>query len=87
MKAWMVATVLLAPLPAAAQPQPSIAQDLEQAEQAFRRGLDSMKEALERLIEAVPQYEAPQMTEEGDIVIRRRPPVARPRRSEDGIRS
>jgi hypothetical protein len=39
-----------------------------------REGLAKMLQALNKLIESVPQFEMPEMTENGDIIIRRRQP-------------
>ncbi len=44
-----------------------------------REGMQRMLRALETMIEAIPQYELPEITEDGDIIIRRRP---RPERDE-----
>lgn len=35
-------------------------------------GLDKMVRALESLIRSIPQYETPEITEDGDIIIRRK---------------
>jgi hypothetical protein len=39
-----------------------------------REGLEKMLQALNKMIEAVPQFEMPEMTENGDIIIRRKRP-------------
>lgn len=44
------------------------------AEQLAREGLDRFMQALEAAIEWVPQYEMPEVLENGDIIIRRKPP-------------
>jgi hypothetical protein len=41
-----------------------------------REGLTKMLQALNKLIESVPQFEMPEMTENGDIIIRRKRPEA-----------
>ncbi len=35
-------------------------------------GLDKMVRALESLMRSIPQYETPEITEDGDIIIRRK---------------
>jgi hypothetical protein len=74
--------------PAPALP-PALAEDLKRAEEALRRGFGNMLESVDILLRAVPQYEMPQLNENGDIVIRRRPPSPaeglRPRRGGDMI--
>jgi hypothetical protein len=92
--------LLAAALPALAQnrydaPAPSLpppmADDLKRAEEAMRRGFENMLESVDILLRAVPQYEMPQFNENGDIIIKRRPPSPapgeglRPRRSSDII--
>jgi hypothetical protein len=95
--AFLLSTLIAAAaLPAAAQSPytapavpPSLADDLQRAEEAMRRGAEQMMDALEILLRAVPQYEMPTFNENGDIVIRRRPPEPNrplaPRRSSDII--
>ena len=39
-----------------------------------REGMDRMLEALNRLIQMIPQYDLPEMLDNGDIIIRRRNP-------------
>jgi hypothetical protein len=84
-------------LPAAAQEAPysappvppSMMEDLKRAEEAMRRGVEQMMESVDILLRAVPQYEMPTFNDNGDIIIRRRPPAAdrplAPRRSSDII--
>jgi hypothetical protein len=68
---------------------PGMADDLRRAEEAMRRGFENMLESVDILLRAVPQYEMPQFNENGDIIIRRRPPGPaeglRPRRGGDII--
>jgi len=47
----------------------------EQAEKAIREGAQKMIEALEMLIQSIPQYEAPKVLDNGDIIIRRKNPA------------
>ncbi len=54
---------------------PKPAPDLrDQAEQAFKEGAEKIMRALELMLHAVPQYEMPEVLENGDIIIRRRNP-------------
>ena len=49
----------------------------DQAEEAFREGTRKFMKALDLMLRSVPQYAAPEINENGDIVIRRirpRPP-------------
>jgi hypothetical protein len=81
----LFAAVLLAAAPAAAEP-PALAdrlrEELERAAEALRRGMDRLLIDLEEAARALPRYEMPQMLDNGDIVIRRKPPepAERPRR-------
>lgn len=46
----------------------------DRAEQALKEGADKIMRALELMMRAVPQYEMPEVLENGDIIIRRRHP-------------
>lgn len=73
MKLPLVATLFAAlalSLPAAAQPSTPLDEFEQKANEAARQFLG----ALALMIEAVPQYQAPQMLDNGDIVIRRKRP-------------
>ncbi len=59
--------VALAPAPAA-QAQPSV----EEAEKAIKEGGRRILRALEALMMSIPQYETPEVLENGDIIIRRK---------------
>lgn len=50
----------------------------EEAERAMREGVERMLDAMELFLQAIPQYEAPEITPEGDIIIRRRNPRPAP---------
>ncbi|MCP4329820.1 MAG: hypothetical protein GY791_15440 [Alphaproteobacteria bacterium] len=50
----------------------------EQAEQMMRESVERMLDAMQLFLEAVPQYDPPEMTPEGDIIIRRRNPRPAP---------
>lgn len=45
-----------------------------QAEEAFKEGAEKIMRALELMMRAIPQYEAPEVLDNGDIIIRRRKP-------------
>ena len=53
----------------------------DRAEQALKEGADKIMRALELMIRAIPQYEMPEVLENGDIIIRRRNPDAPERKS------
>ena len=44
----------------------------EQTEKAFRKSIETILQALEKLVSSVPLYEAPEVLENGDIIIRRK---------------
>ena len=55
-----------------------------QAEELLREATDKLLLALELMLQAIPQYEMPEITEDGDIIIRRkRPGESRPREEDD----
>jgi hypothetical protein len=99
MKTWLLAGLLCGALalPVAAedrearplQPPPDVVENLKRAEEAMRRSMENMLESADLLLRAIPQYELPQMNEDGDIIIKRRRPEEnrglRPRRSSDPI--
>lgn len=55
----------------------------ERAEELTREGAERFLEALEFLMMTIPQYDLPEITEDGDIIIRRRRPGATPPAPED----
>ena len=67
----------LAPVgPAALAAEPKREED---PQELMREGMENLLRAIELMIEMVPQYEAPELTPEGDIIIRRkRRPDERP---------
>lgn len=69
-----VAAVVLAlgGAPASAEDSGEPTDPMEQAEEGLRR----LMFALELLIASIPQYEMPEVMENGDIIIRRVPPEA-----------
>ncbi len=66
----------LAASPAALAEEPSVGQ---QVDEAMQRALN----LLERFIGAIPGYEAPEITPEGDIIIRRKRPELGPGADKD----
>jgi hypothetical protein len=46
--------------------------DMRKTEELARQGLSKLIEALQSLIDTIPQYDKPAITEDGDIIIRRR---------------
>ena len=74
-----LALSLLLAAPAAAESEPrSPGRDLPSSIEELEAALDQVASALRRVIEAVPRFEPPEITEEGDIVIRRKRPDAEP---------
>jgi hypothetical protein len=58
---------------AAAEPE-----DKETPSELMTDAMSKMVRALELFIQAIPQYEKPEITEDGDIIIRRKHPDAEP---------
>ncbi len=46
--------------------------DRERAEEMAREAIEQLLRALELMIESIPQYELPEVNEDGDIIIRRK---------------
>jgi hypothetical protein len=66
----MLAAVWLAGLAApSAADEPS---QRERAEQFARQGMERLMQALDLLLQSIPQYELPVINDNGDIIIRRR---------------
>jgi len=74
----IAALALAAPAAHAAEPPAAT----EQAERDLREGLEKMLHAIEGLVKSIPMYEAPTINENGDIIIRRKPPA--PEKREPG---
>ena len=51
--------------------------DEKSPDELAREGMERMLRALEKLIDTIPQYELPEINDEGDIIIRRRPAPSR----------
>ena len=72
----IVATIatLIAAGPTQAQ-KPTPKDDMqEQAEKALKEGVQTILRALETMFKSVPQYEIPEVLDNGDIIIRRKKP-------------
>lgn len=75
----MFAAVLLAGSPALAADDPP-----KQDPQALvSEGMQSLMQAMEMLLLSIPQFEAPMMNENGDIIIRRKNHDGAPRNREE----
>lgn len=77
-RAWIaglaVALPLLAALPLHAAPPGSTDEADANAEQEFREGVEKLLRAFDLLLGRLPQYAPPEVLENGDIIIRRKPP-------------
>lgn len=51
---------------------------LEEGEEALKETLSSLLGVLESVVSAIPQYEAPEVLDNGDIIIRRKQPEEDP---------
>lgn len=57
--------------------------DEESPSELAREGMQRMLQALEKMIETIPHYDLPEINEDGDIIIRRRPKPERGVRDPD----
>ena len=76
----LIAAVLLLGL-AYAVPPPALAAEeppADRPEELAREGMERLLRALELMIQMIPQYEMPEVTEDGDIIIRRKRHKAAP---------
>jgi hypothetical protein len=55
--------------------RPALAGDNRSPEDLVVEGMDKMKQALEELLRSIPRFDAPIITDDGDIIIRRQPPL------------
>jgi hypothetical protein len=79
----LIAVLSVAPLaapPVLAGEHGSSSEEEQSAEEMAREGMEKILRALERMMDTVPMYEMPEVTEDGDIIIRRKNP---PKRDED----
>jgi hypothetical protein len=71
-----LAVALAAPAAAAEPPAPppDFQSQLRQAEEMARRGISEVLGSVDLLLRALPRYELPEITDNGDIILRRKPP-------------
>ncbi len=67
----LLASALIGAAPAASSAA-SHTTEREQAEQMALEAMEQLMRALELFIQSIPQYEAPEITDDGDIIIRRK---------------
>ncbi len=53
-------------------------QPAQDAEKLAREGMEKMLQALDKLVESIPQYQLPEITGDGDIILRRKKPQDAP---------
>jgi hypothetical protein len=58
--------------------------ELERAADAVRESMGRALLSLEGVARALPRYEAPEFNDNGDIIIRRRPPQSKEQNDRDG---
>jgi hypothetical protein len=69
----------LAPLAVAGAEEPPAGRSQGQAPSDLARdGLEQMMRALSLLVKSIPQYELPEVLDNGDIIIRRKDPAHKP---------
>ena len=73
----------LALQPALAGPARATDSDQEDPKELAREGMERMLRAIELMIEMIPQYDMPEVNEDGDIIIRRRNPPRHDDSSDD----
>jgi hypothetical protein len=78
--AMILAFGVLAPWCAADAQSPEADDPQKRVEDLAREGVDKMMKALQLMLSTIPQYEAPMIDDNGDIIIRRkRAPAPKPR--------
>jgi len=83
MKHWLAALGLSAALVLAAPVAAEEPAEPEDPGELARDGIERLMRALEAFIEMIPQYEMPEINEDGDIIIRRKRDVAPKPKDED----
>ena len=69
----MAASLLVTGPSVAGSDQPGgLAEETERAQDLAREGIAKIIQSLELFLGTIPQYEAPEVTEDGDIIIRRK---------------
>ena len=53
-----------------------LADDMREAGELIRQGLEKMLGSIDSTLRAMPRYELPTLDDDGNIIMRRRPPVA-----------
>jgi hypothetical protein len=94
MRTLLALAFLLTALPAGAAEPPTsdslpqatekLRSELERAAAAVRDSMGRVFLSLEGVVRQLPRYEAPEITENGDIIIRRKPPSSNERTDRDG---
>jgi hypothetical protein len=69
-----LAAAVIAAFATLAGPLPAAAAEEETPSELAREGMERMLRAIELMIEMIPQYEVPEVLENGDIIIRRKNP-------------
>ena len=69
----------------ASEPKSEVSPGEDTPGELAREGIEQMMRALRLLVDSIPQYELPEMLENGDIIIRRRNPQAPQRPAEPEI--
>ncbi len=86
MRILLLAASLLAASPALAtdkSPTERLREELERTAEALAGNLGRLLSTFEEVARELPRYEAPQMLENGDIIIRRKPPDPAEKRRRD----
>lgn len=63
---------------AQSRPPPTLEQQTDEAARAMREALEKAMRVLDGMLGSIPQYEAPEVLPNGDIIIRRIPQAQRP---------
>jgi len=83
----VIGLIALGPAVGAQAPQPPPAPGGETPREMMETGARMILQAIELMLKAIPQYEAPEVLENGDIIIRRKnakPDAPETRPTEDG---
>jgi hypothetical protein len=82
-----LAASLIAIATLAAAPSFATADSQKDPEALASEGIQPLLQAMELKLMAIPQYEAPFINENGDIIIRRENPTKQPETTPEGARS
>jgi hypothetical protein len=86
MRALLLAAALLAASPALATDKPPserLREELERTAEALAGNLGRLLSTFEEVAREFPRYEVPQILENGDVIIRRKPPDPAEKRRRD----